>query len=547
MPPNALNLLVFREARRLFRGAELKAALIRELADLPVKLSHDRIMTALLSAGVLECGVADADDALARALAPVTDRLAEALLHPGLALDAVSLARSLSEAAVPDEVSVSTPEGFAYYALQPLAFAEALEEIPTPADCVLVVGIRSIGTTLSAVTAAATRKRGLRTQRITVRPVGHPYNRRVQFSAKQLDLIRRAASSGAALVVVDEGPGLSGSSFLSVAESLEEAGAQREKITLICGHEPDFDSFRASEGPRRARRFRWISASSEPRRPRAAGSFVGGGEWRKHLFPDEHMWPASWTALERLKYLSSTGEARRLFKFLGFGHYGEQVFEREEQVAAAGFGPSPQSESDGFASYDWLGGRPLSANDLSEAILERLAGYCAFRARAFATNIADLGAVEQMAEHNLCEMRIDLPLGLTIKRPTICDGRMQPYEWLLTSNGRVLKTDSGSHGDDHFFPGPADIAWDLAGAIVEWRMNAARSEFFLEAYRRASGDDAWDRIANFMIAHAAFRSAYSRMAANALQGSDEEARHRIAAAGYDGVLEQFGQVAVPQP
>jgi hypothetical protein len=547
MPPSALNLLVFREARRLFRGAELKATLIRELADLPVKPSHHRVMAALLSAGALECAVADADNALAQAFGPLTDCLAEVLLHPGLSLDAVSLARSLSEASVPDEVSVSPPEGFAYYALHPLAFAKAMGQIPTAGDSVLVLGIRSIGTTLSAVTAAAARKRGMRAQRITVRPVGHPYNRRVQFSAKQLDLIRRAASSGAVFVVVDEGPGLSGSSFLSVAEALSEAGARRERITLICGHEPDFDSFRATDGPRRARRFHWIAASSPPRRPAGTDLFIGSGEWRRYLIPDELMWPASWTALERLKYLSSSCETRRLFKFLGFGHYGEQVFEREEQVAAAGFGPSPEGESDGFASYDWLGGRPLSANDLSDAILERLAEYCAFRAQAFATNIADLPAVEQMAEHNLCEMGLDLPLALTIEHPAICDGRMQPHEWLLTTHGRVLKTDSGSHGDDHFFPGPADIAWDLAGAIVEWRMNAAQIEFFLDAYRRASGDDAQPRITNFTIAYAVFRSAYSRMAANALQSGGEETRLRSAAAAYDGILEQMGQLAAPQP
>ena len=29
------------------------------------------------------------------------------------------------------------------------------------------------------------------------------------------------------------------------------------------------------------------------------------------------------------------------------------------------------------------------------------------------------------------------------------------------------------HGDDHFFPGPTDIAWDLAGTIVEWELAPA--------------------------------------------------------------------------
>ena len=121
-------------------------------------------------------------------------------------------------------------------------------------------------------------------------------------------------------------------------------------------------------------------------------------------------------------------------------------------------------------------------------------------------------------------------------RPVVADGRMQPHEWLQTAHGPMLKIDSGSHGDDHFFPGVTDIAWDLAGAIVEWRMNVEQVDSFLDLYRRASGDDAGSRIGGFVTAYAAFRSAYCRMAANALQGSDEQARLEEAAAQYAATL-----------
>src|SRR5262249_16651037 len=249
--------------------------------------------------GELECALADAHDAAARACSQVTDRLAEALLQPESGIDYSALTRNLTEAVVPDEVWVSPPEGFAYYALHPLAFAEVLQKIPTLPGSFLVVGIRSIGTTLSAITTAAARRRGLRAQRITARPGGHPYNRRTQFSPEQVDLIRQSSARGAAFLVVDEGPGLSGSSFLSVAEALEVAGVPRENVTLICGHEPDFDCLRADDGPRRARRFHWVAAASEPRRPAGADLFIGGGAWRKHLLPDASSWPACWTSMER--------------------------------------------------------------------------------------------------------------------------------------------------------------------------------------------------------------------------------------------------------
>jgi hypothetical protein len=131
---------------------------------------------------------------------------------------------------------------------------------------------------------------------------------------------------------------------------------------------------------------------------------------------------------------------------------------------------------------------------------------------------------------------LELPVELSMARPVVADGRMQPHEWLQAAHGSMLKIDSGSHGDDHFFPGVTDIAWDLAGAIVEWRMNAGQVESFLDLYRRASGDDAGSRIGGFVTAYAVFRSAYYMMAANALRRTDEQARLEEAAAQYTAAL-----------
>src|SRR5262249_42032584 len=125
-----------------------------------------------------------------------------------------------------------------------------------------------------------------------------------------------------------------------------------------------------------------------------------------------------------------------------------------------------------------------------------------------------------------------LTVSLRLERPVVADGRIQPHEWIVSGDRGLLKTDSGSHGDDHFYPGPTDIAWDLAGAIVEWRMNAAQSAEFLDTYRRASGDDATQRIDDFIRAYAVFRCAYCLMAANAMSGSFEETGLRRAAVEY---------------
>jgi hypothetical protein len=535
MSAGALNLLVFRQGRRCVSGEALKRLLSDRVAALSTAASQDELLTALLCAGELECGVADSG-CFPEAAQNITDDLAEALV--GLKTSArCDLLEMLSGCSLQEQVSISVPEGFAYYALHPLPYSEVITRLPELGNAVAVLGIRSIGSTLSAMVAAGLRKQGKKASRITVRPQGHPYNRELRLSGEQKEFVRLALAENADFLVVDEGPGLSGSSFLSVAEALLEQQVPAQKMTLICGHQPDFASFRAHEGQRRAERFRWIAVDATARRPEQAEDFVGGGSWREKLFPDQNAWPETWTSFERLKYLSSQKERPlRLFKFLGLGHYGEEVLRREQRVAQAGLGPEPRSESDGFASYTWLNARPMSAADLDEDVICRLAEYCAFRAEAFPADSQDLDGLQLMAEHNLAQLGVDLPVSLRCERSVIVDGRMQPHEWLLTASGKMLKADSGSHGDDHFFPGPTDIAWDLAGAIVEWGLNQEQANALLKIYCELSGDDPAARIDDFTIAYTVFRSAYCLMAANALAGSDEGIRMKRASEKYRNSL-----------
>ena len=178
----------------------------------------------------------------------------------------------------------------------------------------------------------------------------------------------------------------------------------------------------------------------------------------------------------------------------------------------------------------------MSAADLSEGVLARLAAYCACRLHTLPAASADRNALQQMAEHDLQQLRLDVPVNLRLERPVLADGRMQSHEWLLGSTGQILKADCGSHGDDHFFPGPVDIAWDLAGAIVEWRMSPLAARSFLEMYRRTSGDGAEKRIADYITAYAVFRCSYCLMAANAMQGTEEGQRMESAAGFYGARL-----------
>src|SRR6476659_4716138 len=212
---SGLNLLVFREDRRRTSGRELKAALTAQIEQVCSHGSQRNLLGALLLAGELECGVADSAPEAVRSCELLTDQIADPLLAGESALPFNSdfqkpAAQSLLEAvrALPalEQLSVSTPEGFAYYALHPFAYADVIQQIPA-CNRLLIVGIRSIGATLSAIAAAAARARRIVVERITVRPQGHPYNRTAEFNAEQIAAVRNGVFRGASFAVVDEGPG----------------------------------------------------------------------------------------------------------------------------------------------------------------------------------------------------------------------------------------------------------------------------------------------------------------------------------------------------
>jgi hypothetical protein len=155
-----------------------------------------------------------------------------------------------------------------------------------------------------------------------------------------------------------------------------------------------------------------------------------------------------------------------------------------------------------------------------------MAAYFAFRAKAFAVAAPQTPELETMLRRNW-QIEFGEELGaaesrLPSERVVICDGRMMPHQWLRSSQGELLKLDSGNHGDNHFFPGPCDIAWDLAGCIVEWELQPEARLRLIDEYAERSGDALASRLAPYLLAYATFCMARSKMAASALQGEPQE-------------------------
>ena len=515
----AWNAYIFRDGKTLVSGS----ALLHDLADRlsTFRPSAPALIDLLLRAGELECALRDVDSRDSSSIATISDAIAASSISD-VALPSAELAALARAIAVPVEMSLAPPEGFAYYALHPMDFADLVRRVTARTTNAAVIGIRSIGATLSAVVRAALRADGRHAERITVRPTGHPYDRRTHFSYEEKQWIVAMLARNADFYIVDEGPGMSGSSFLSVGDALVEAGVPRSQISFLGSRIPDPSTLTA---PNAAERWTTFSAHfTEPTRhlPARAAQYVAGGIWRATAFPCEADWPASWRQMERLKFLSEDGSL--LFRFEGFGRFGEAVHQRAVKIADAGFGPMPLPPEEGFGVYPMIAGRSLTPARSTPQVLTRLAEYCAFRTQILPYGVSHTPELETMLRFNtLEEFGTELPAVLSvlpIERPVIADGRMLSYKWISTGTS-ILKIDAVSHGDDHFFPGPTDIAWDLAGTIVEWNLTGESAAFFLDRYRQRSGDDPSGRLPLYLLAYSIFRTAYCKMAAVASNGTVE--------------------------
>ena len=529
--------------------AEVEGWIDEALAPAPAITRHGAWVAALVAAGGLAQGLADAGAGageaaalgLAAALARVMGQSWDsglvdlpAAVPPPVAAALAALRRLVP--ALPGSVDVRRPEGFAHYAVYPEGYWQAAARLEPPSPT-RVLGIRSIGATLAACVAAALGA----PPPVTVRPGGHPFARVVEPGAIAAAAMREGAD--AVWAVVDEGPGLSGSSFEAAATALGRAGVAPDRVVLVPSHAGEPGAM-AGEAQRRlwsrARRTvapgeaLWGPDAGPGRRLadwvgditgalRAPPEDVAGGGWRRHRYADEADWPPADRQNERRKYLLDGAEARVLLRFTGLGSFGRAKAERARALASAGFGLEPLAWRHGFLAEAWRGDlRPLAGPDLDRpALLRRTAAYLAFRARAFpaaARDGASPGALLAMARANAAEALGDaaaegiarwagrLPALAAVARPVAVDGRLAPHEWLRDAAGHLVKTDALDHCCGHDLVGCQDIAWDIAGAAVEYGLSAEETEALRDAVSRGAGRPCDPELLGFFgVAYPAFR------------------------------------------
>jgi hypothetical protein len=477
-------------ARKIGRDLELLSGTAAELAW------HQAAVAAFIELATLAQGVADWERERDGhdELSPAQQRLID-----GLRLLAAAIDRSwrsgftqqvapelppigaVSDSPLPPRIKVKRCEGYAFYGLYPETYLDAARGLP--ADSV-VIGLRSIGTGLAALVAAAS---GANTV-VTLRPTGHPFARSVDVGPRLSALVRSARDRH--FVIVDEGPGLSGSSFGGVGDWLERLGVPRSRITFMPGHEGELGPQATPE-----HRLRW--AAADRRVSSFAQIFTSPGapaplhSWFEDLTgslrePPADLSGGAWAAgrpgiptspsREARKYLLRGSRGKFLLKFAGLDAAAAAKFARARALHEAGFCPEPLALRYGFILERYVEGVP--APHVPAALLR---DYLAFRTRHFPAPRpgASLAQLLHMAEHNIRQAapgtRFDfaarwpperLAALQALVRPVHIDGRLHPWEW-LRSGPRTLKTDAVDHSQAHDLVGCQDILWDVAGAAVE--------------------------------------------------------------------------------
>jgi hypothetical protein len=546
--------------------------------------SHEEAVEILLQMGVVETAIMDALFPDADGLDPLAGLLRDASTASGHLLWHTwyerseqmqrwcsVLARSLDrieEQHLPNSIEISVPEGYAYYGVYPETYLEAAQEYGQSLERseAVCLGLRSIGSSLSAVVAAALEEVGWKVDSWTLRPRGHPFARRLNLTPELSEAFR--AHRNAQFLIIDEGPGISGSSFGGTLVALKALGIPDRQIILFPSWKTDGSHLRSTVAREHWPTHRQVTTSFEKvwlQSGRLAQVFPGdltdfsAGAWRGMLYPSRDSYPPVQPQHERRKYLlrpsASGGDVDGdpiLLKFVGLGDRGPEMALRAERLADGGFTAPPLKVARGFVAMPFISGEPVSVEDTSPMLLERVAEYlCHLAAEHAAEPSSGETTLREMIRTNLTEglgegefERIDRLLPQTwTERPAALDARMQPHEWLRTAHGFV-KTDAVDHHDDHFLPGCQDIAWDVAGATLELELDAEARSFLVSRYQALSGDRTISRrLPHYAIAYLAFRLGYATLAEPVLGATSEDgqrfhrqaARYRRLLSGESGV------------
>lgn len=494
---------------------------------------------ALVEAGILAQGLIDAEferlgrDDLTDLHVAAMDFVVAVASEQG----AEGSAESLQAIGLPPRVLCRAPEGYAFYAVYPEAYAAAASAHPW-AGRPLVLGLRSIGTSLAAAVAVATGG-----EAISLRPCGPPFRRELRVSER---LRHRLATHAGPFAVVDEGPGQSGSSFGAAGDLLEQMGVPLERMIFMPSHG-------GAPGPAASavHRERWenvrrlVRTLDDCLSDRSVGAWfeadigppqrvrdLSGGAWRAR-WPERRRSPVA-ASQERRKFALRTSDEEFVARFSGLDQNSAAKLERARALHAAGFAPEPVAVRNGFHLERVAPASPLGP-DRRVRFLAHLGRYLRFRRDTFPAGEHDGGDAAQLIEMSITNafelggdelaaavQRRVQRLPEAARRRVFVDGRMHVWEWGEAAGG-FCKFDALDHACGHDLVGAQDIGWDVAAACVEYGLTDDEADWLANAAGAAPVD-----LPAFRCAYAAFQAGlWSYAAAGASPRDGVRARAQV--------------------
>ena|GEM_PF-186453 len=464
--------------------------------------------------------------------------------------DTLGAAAALARLPLPPSIRIKRAEGFAHYALYPESYLLAARRSSLGRDTA-VIGLRSIGAPLAALVAAALGA----PPPVTLRPIGHPFRRSLALAPA---LAARLTAHPGPFAIVDEGPGLSGSSIAAVLRLLDQAGVAPTRIHVFPGHDgPPGPQASPADRALWSRITRhpppdilpahlpaWIADLTGP--AEAPPRDLSAGAWRAlHHGPP----PPTHAQQERRKFLLRAGGRDWLLKFAGLGAAPEHRLAQLQPLSQSGHIPPIAGLRHGVLVQPWLEAAPLPRR-LTPDLARRIGHYLGLRARLPAPSPgASPETLWHMACHNTAEAlgpaaadalrrhNPDLAALARRIRPGLTDNRLHRWEWLHRPDGTPCKTDALDHHAAHDLVGCQDLGWDIAGAAIELALRGDALDALIAAAEHAAGRHVSRTLLRFYLpCYLAFQLGHWRMAEDVAPTPDEAARIRRLARRYARLL-----------
>ncbi len=209
---------------------------------------------------------------------------------------------------------------------------------------------------------------------------------------------------------------------------------------------------------------------------------------------------------------------RIISKSVGWGWLGYHAY--LTGIRLQNFVPKIIGLRNGILFSEWIEGRHLDHQIISDKYIEKISSYIAKRVQKLSLNEDPLFNIPNISWGWLEILSIlrraygvragylkykilRKELKKNIKTiPTLIDGKMIPDEWIVTSNG-IIKSDF----EQHNFGAPeldvVDPAYDLAAAIFEFNFSETEEEKFIANYISECGDETiYDRIIIYKLLYA---------------------------------------------